>query len=164
MARRSKQRPASRPAICDVFELTTVVAGAELAVHVVTDLPLKTPIELEITRPSQKYIWTNLEDAFPVVPLGVGAGFEFRETIENLDQWALNKYRHWKGRWPSAIEGVPQDILHIRVSLNALKHQFGACNRDLTGTQIEVRRSGHWIEKTISVVAAIPDWLPDKLP
>ena len=144
--------------------MTALLDGVNLAVRVVTDLPLKTRIALNITRPSRGYIWTNLDDTIPITQIVNDNGFEFSKSIKELDESALHKYRHWKGRWPGQIEGVPDNTFVVHTCLNALKHKFGTCNRALTGSQIEIRPSGHWIERTITVTAPIPDWLPQKLP
>lgn len=164
MAKRTKRKPASRPADCDVFDWTSSVDGNDLVIRLRTDLPAKTRLQLQITRPSEGYVWTDLDDRVSTQPFDELCGFEFVRSIDDLDRDGLNKYRHWKGRWPAEIEGLPENKFVVRIVLNALDHQFGVCNRDLKGSQIEIRKNGHWIERQEEVAAAIPDWLADALP
>jgi hypothetical protein len=126
--------------------------------------PSKTRLHLQITRPSDGYIWTDFEGHVSTTPIDELRGFDFVQSVDELDRCGLNKYRHWKGRWPATIEGLPEDKFIVRIVLNALNHQFGVCNRDLRGSQIDVRKNGHWIERQAEVAVAIPDWLAATLP
>lgn len=164
MAKQSRRQPVPRPAVCDVFDWTCSVESGHLRLCVRTDLPTKTRLHLQITRPSDGYIWTVFDDQVAVELVDDLRGFSFIRSIDELDRAGLNKYRHWKGRWPSLIDGLPRDKLIIRIVLNALKHQFGVCNRDLNGSQVEARKNGHWIERQAELEVPIPDWLPDALP
>lgn len=164
MAKRTRRQPVSRPAICDIFDLTCSVEGDRLTVRIRTDLPLKTRLHLQITRPSEGYIWTNFAEPVLIQSIGEVRGIDLDRSIDELDQAGLNKYRYRKGRWADKIEGLPEDTLILRIVLNALDHQFGACNRDLTGSQIAVRKNGHWIERQVEVASAIPQWLADAVP
>jgi hypothetical protein len=164
MAKRTRRQPVSRPAVCDNFGWKCSVEGDGLIVRIRTDLPLKTRLHLQITRPSEGCIWTNFDEPVLIQCIGELRGIDFDRSIDELDKAGLNKYRHWKGRWPAEIEGLPEDKLILRIVLNALDHQLGACNRDLAGSQIAVRKNGHWIERQVEVASAIPDWLPDALP
>ncbi|MEQ8788175.1 MAG: hypothetical protein RIC55_17840 [Pirellulaceae bacterium] len=164
MAKRVRRHPVSRLAVCDIFDWTCSVDGDHLRVRLRTDLPAKTRLQLQITRPSEGYIWTDVDDRVSIQPIDESRGFEFVRSVDDLDRDGLNKYRHWKGRWPAEIEGLPEDTLIVRIVLNALEHQFGVCNRDLSGSQIEARKNGHWIERQAELKAAIPEWLPDALP
>ncbi len=51
------------------------VEGDRLTVRIRTDLPLKTRLHLQITRPSEAYIWTNFDE--PVLIQSIG---EVRES------------------------------------------------------------------------------------
>lgn len=154
----------NQSAVCDLFEVTAELDAAELVVRLITDLPLKTRVQLQITRPSREYIWTNVEEHIVVIAFDNLRGGEFRKSIDELERLALNKYRYWKGRMPGEIDGLPYDSYLIGVMLNPLEHRFGTCNRQLTGSQIDMRHNGHWIERSLSIAAPIPVWLQAELP
>jgi len=167
MPRQARRKVRERPATCDRFDWTCGLEGPELVIRLITDLPAGTWLHLRITRPSEGYLWTNFEERVRTVSIdsheGV-SGLEFIQTVENLDRSGLNKYRYWKGRWPGAIDGLPADRLIVQITLHALDHQFGPCNRALTGSQLDVRKNGHWIERQTELPSAIPSWLGDSLP
>ena len=160
----SRKRPRFQNAVCDIFNCTCVLQEDNLVTRVVTDLPIKTRLHLTITRPSRGYIWTDVEEHITIQPMGELSGIEFIRSIDELDKCGLNKYRYWKGRWPSEIKGVPEDMFEVRVVLNALDHQFGVCNRELSGSQIEIRKDGNWIERDTVIAAPLPKWITDTLP
>ncbi len=147
-----------------MFDWTCSLQEGAIVIRLITDLPAGTRLGLHVTRPSKGYIWTNIDDRISTHANDTHSEFELVQTIDELDKRALNKYRHWKGRFPSQIDGVPEDSFDVRLVLNALEHQFGVCNRDLTGSQIQIRKNGHWIDRQISVPAPISNWLPDALP
>lgn len=156
-------RALSRPkdhavqAVCDRFELSVSYAPPSLRLTLRTDLPARTRVELEITRlfleqGGQHWYWTMLELAAPVAPLGDGTmGLTLEYSVDELDAKGLASYRSLKRSMGLRMAAAPS--LETRIALNApaREHQFGLCNRGLSGLAVRIDPSRHYLEQEATI-------------
>lgn len=165
MPTRSRKQIRSRSCTCDLFDVRAQCVGGEFELNVVTDLPLRTGIQVSLGRPGCNYVWEILNETIAVAKIESGTrGICLSYTVDELDTLGLNKYRHWKGRWPDEIDGVPADEIEIEVYLDAADHRFGVRNRNLEGAAVVKRKDGHWVEHKSTIAVPIASWLREKLP
>ncbi len=131
-----------------------------LVLVLLTDLPVNTRVGVAAHRlvsesDGRQWHWTCVEDAVPVTlqPLG-SFGFVLRFTNAELDAKGLQMYRHLRRTMHVVAAAAPSTTLEVSVSAPTTPHRFGLCNRRLTGKAVNVRPSGHSLERSVCI--AVP--------
>jgi hypothetical protein len=149
----SRPRDRGRPCTCDIFDLQVAASDNAFVLSISTDLPAGTKVDVLAQRrfrdeTGHEWYWTAIEGAFPLEPHDDGLNrLVLRFSADALDTIGLKKYRHLQRTDKGLkIATIPTAIIEIEVWAPHRPHQFGLCNRRLTGKGVIIRPSGHSVE------------------
>ncbi|MCA9060021.1 MAG: hypothetical protein KDA96_23120 [Planctomycetaceae bacterium] len=165
----SRPKGRGKACSCDIFELTVTGAGHQLMVCLRTDLPSGTRVTVNAHRlfcdsDGREWHWTCLEEVGIVAADSQDLrGFELRRTNDELDTKGLHMYRYLKRSMSLEISGMPSTSLQLSVTAPTTPHQFGICNRQLTGTAVTVRPGGHSLERSAEIDLPVSEMVMNRL-
>jgi hypothetical protein len=105
-----------------------------------------------------EWSWTVLEKKIPVAEIESGVnGIRLELTNEELDSKGVNMYQRLNREMGIEISERPSRKLEIELEAPSADHQFGVCNRKLSGSAVTIQKSGHLIEASCSIEVPVSE-------
>ena len=157
----TRPKDRGRTCQCDQFDFQAVRVGETLTLSLVTDLREKVRVAVKAYRvfratDGSDWEWTMMDEKVPVGKFESGTnGFVLNRTIQELDAEGVKHYRYLARRMEVQISDQPGEIVTIQLTCPTTPHQFGVCNRNLTGGAVIIEKRGHRLEAASSIAVPI---------